>query len=606
MVLKQCLVLFLAFNLVVSHSGSNIFIKSEVPKQNVSVSRVKTESIKSLEKFVSNKFRLLRNEELLLPLVQAELDSWTFSENFMRDEDMVEKISASISAKVQPAIKIIKDICAFLTNKEHKRQIFYSLLNPCPQNDKIDIINHFYNDIYHNNNFSGEIDILNDRNLIFHNYLLENLAGLTSQSSRQYFLSTADQVKIENCKNVPEIPHFSRLYTDSIPNKRVLLLIDQTNEQMKITRAIAKTVISALNDNSDMVSIILISNKATAFTSPTTSSICEKDTDSMITVTSLVKSKIYDFLDNMNRTSGIANHTLGFQSAFEVLERVYGESNKNILLPTVFLYISEGITTLFSSDARNVLAEISVCQSRLPFPVVINTIAVIANSRQIPFQTQFLQDITMQNYNKYSINTSSWMSRKSGERTLQGQMIVINKTMENLNRMPINLVTELFKYKNFINNQVTIHPPHFDAQFSSDFVVSITKNCEQRGVFGMDILLNYLIEDVLYSNTNNSYKFLLNMKGHAISHSKAYPRPVTLKQSFNLVHITLLEKSKGFNESAWQIMRNQSSGSFRIGDFSYTWNHVRSKFIFLIISFNRHFLFADQRNTYRVHGNESE
>jgi hypothetical protein len=133
-------------------------MKSEVPKSNTNATKARTESIKNLEKLISSKLRVIRNDELLIPIVQAEVDSWTFSENFNTDAEIIEKISASISAKVQPAIKIIKEICAFLTNKEHKRQIFYSLVNPCPHNDKIDIrINHFYNDIYHNNNFSGKL-----------------------------------------------------------------------------------------------------------------------------------------------------------------------------------------------------------------------------------------------------------------------------------------------------------------------------------------------------------------------------------------------------------------------------------------------------------------
>lgn len=573
MVFKQCLVLFLVLKLVVSHSGSNIFIKSEVPKQNVSIIKAKTE-IRNLEKIITGKLKLIRNDELLVPIVQAEVDSWTFSENAVRDEDLIEKISKKIELKVNGATKIIKDICAFLTNKEHKRTIFYSLLNPCPHNEKIDTrINHFYNDIYHNNNFSGETDILSDKNLIFHNYLLENIgkADHGFESYRQYFLSTYDQAKIENCHNVPEINHFTRIYTNSIPNKRILLLIDQTSEQMEITRTIAKTMISVLGE-SDNIAVILIANKATSFTYSSSLSTCSKDSaPPMIAATSSVKSKIYEFLDNTNRTTGIANHTLGFQTAFDVIQKVYKETPNN-LLPITFLYISEGITPLFS-DARNVLAEMTIGQSKLPFPVIVNTVAVIANSRQLPYQTQFLQDITIQNYNKYSIDTSSWMNKK-GDRSLAGQMIIINRTMENLNKMPISIVTELFKYKNFINTQITIHPPHYDREVSSDFIVSITKNCEQRGVFGIDLFLNYLIEDVMYSNSNNTYKFLVDMKGYAYAHSKSYPRPVTLSQSFNTVHIAQLEKSNGFSEASWNHMRSHTNGSFKVNGFSYTWKQV--------------------------------
>ncbi|CRK94283.1 CLUMA_CG007798, isoform A, partial [Clunio marinus] len=429
-------------------------------------------------------------------------------------------------------------------------------------------------------NISGEInfDILNDRNLIFHNYLIENIgkADQTWLSFRQYFLSTSDQGKIENCNYVPEVSHFTRLYASAIVNKRIILLVDQTSEQMDTTRAIAKTVVSALNDT-DKVSIILIADKVTLFSRPDS---CQSEV--MTQATPTIKHKIYDFLDSANRTNGIANHTLGFQIAFDVINKLYKESNASDLLPISFLYVTEGVTDLFS-DARNVLAEITIGQSRLPHPVIINICAIVANNRQFPTQTQFLHDIASQNFVKYGLDTSSWWHKK-GDRSLNGQMFLMNRTMEGFQRHFLLCLTELFNYKQFINNQFTLHPPFYDADFSKDFIVSLTKTCDQRGVFGIDLVLNFLIEDVLYSNKpNSSYKFLTDMNGRTFSHSLLYPRPITLKETFYLVHIRLLEKTKGF-DNLWEKMMKIENGSEILENFSYTWRHISNLMIVCIVT----------------------
>lgn len=553
----------------------------EVPKLSSNVTKVekqKAENLSLLEKSIESKLKAIRNEELAIPIVQEIVDSWTFNDVLVDDSAQIEKIASSIQAKLDPAIKIIKDICSFLTNKEHKRQVFYSLISPCPNDDKIEVkINHFYNEIYQN--ISGEInfDILNDRNLIFHNYLVENIGKAEHwQSFRQYFLSTSDHGKIENCNYVPDVSHFTAVYASAIMNKRVVLLIDQTSEQMDTTRSVAKTVISALNDT-DKVAVILIADKATQFTRPDS---CHSEV--MASATPAIKHKIYDFLDSANRTNGIANHTLGFQTAFGVLDRLYKEAGAGDLLPISFLYISEGVTDLFA-DARNVLAEITIGQSRLPHPVIINICAIVANNRQFPTQTQFLLDIASQNFIKYGLNTSSWMHRK-GDRSLNGQMFLMNRTMERFQRHLLLCLTELFKYKSFINSQLTIHQPYFDSDFSNDFIVSLTKTCDQRGVFGIDLFLNFLVEDVLYSNQlNSSYKFLTDLNGNTFAHSHRYPRPSTLKETFHPVHIRLLEQSKGFDE-LWERIRVQPSGNERLANFSYTWRQVSNLVIVCIVT----------------------
>lgn len=579
---NSVILLLLVCKIVLSSSSSNVFMIPVVPTPNSNVTKVEKQKVElsSLGKSLELQLTEIRNEELGAPIIQEIVDSWTFSENIVNDSVLIEKISNSISQKLNPAIKIIKEICSLLTNKEHKRQTFYSLMNPCPNDDKIDVrINNFYNEIYQN--ISGEInlDILSDRNLLFHKYLIDNIgkADQKWQSFRQYFLSSSDHGKIENCNFVPDVFHFTKLYASAIMQKRVILLIDQTSEQMETTRTVAKTVIAALN-NTDKVSVILIADKVTIFSRPDS---CENEV--MAPAKPSIKHKIYDFLDSVNRTNGIANHTLGFQVAFDILNRLYKESKTNDLLPISFLYISEGITDLFA-DARNVLAEITIGQSRLPHPVVINICAIVANNRQFPAQAQFLLDIASQNFVKYGLDTSIWWHRK-GDRSLNGQMFLMNRTMERFQRHLLLCLTELFKYKPFVNYQVTLHHPYFDSEFSNDFIVSLTKTCDQKGIFGIDLFLNFLIEDVLYSNQlNTSYRFLTDMNGNTFAHSLLYPRPITLKETFHLVHIKLLEKTTGFND-LWERMRSQQNGSMQLDKrWSYTWRHVSNLMIVCVVT----------------------
>lgn len=553
----------------------------EVPKTTnaTKTDKQKTENLNQLERSIELRLGSIRNEELGVPIVQEIVDSWTFNERLANDSVAIERIATSLAKKINPAVKIIKDICAFLTNKEHKRQIFYSIISPCPNDDKVEVkINHFYNELYQNISGEFSFDILNDRNLLFHNYLIENIGKVDQswQSFRQYFLSTSDHGKIENCNYMPDVTHFTRLYASAIQNKRIVLLIDSTSEQMETTRSVAKTVIAALNDT-DKVSVILIADKVTLFAR---SDSCQSE--AMSSATPAIKRKIYDFLDSANRTNGIANHTLGFQIAFGVLDRVYKEAKNGDLLPISFLYISEGVTDLFA-DARNVLAEITIGQSRLPHPVIINICAIVANNRQFPTQTQFLLDIATQNFVKYGLDTSSWWHLK-GDRSLNGQMFLMNRTMERFQRNLLLCLTELFKYKSFVNSQLTLHHPYFDSDFSNDFIVSLTKTCDQRGVFGIDLFLNFLVEDLLYSDQlNESYKFMVDLHGNTFAHSLLYPRPITLKENFQLVHIRRLEKTKGFDE-LWEKMKNQTSGNERLERFSYTWRHVSSLVIICIVT----------------------
>lgn len=140
-------------------------------------------------------------------IIQEMYDSMEFKP--INDSEVVTQIARKIAKKLDPAIEIIHSICDFLTNDVHNDTSFLSLINPCPFDDSLVKVEHYYNEIYRNAG-GVQFDILNDKNLIFHKYLLENIAKVDENewvAKRQYFLSVADKANIENCNKVPEDEH---------------------------------------------------------------------------------------------------------------------------------------------------------------------------------------------------------------------------------------------------------------------------------------------------------------------------------------------------------------------------------------------------------------
>jgi hypothetical protein len=550
-------------------------LSSNVPDINAKKLTNDERKIFQLEKSLRMNLRMIENKELEILIVKDIVDSWTYIEEFVEVKDEVNRIARSINDQIEPAKDVLSKMCTFLTNKEHKNEVFFSLLHPCPNHDNIEVkIKHFYNEIYQN--LTSEMNfehLLSDRNLIFSNYLKEIIRKSHNlHSSRQYFLSTSDHGKIENCNNVPEIPQFMKIYFSSIVNKTTILLFDQTTEQMEVSKNVAKKFISSLNEK-DKITLILISDKVSFFT---TSKSCQNQYESeyLYNSSSEIKTKIYDFIDSINRTNEIANHTLIFETAFDVISKIYGNSDEK--MPISLLYISEGVANSFI-DTKNVLNVINTAQSRLAHPVIIN-ICAITGSRPFPTQTQFLLDISSQDYEKFGINSSNWIHRHQYA-SLRGQMFLINKDLENLSRNLMLSLAELYNYKTFIEQKILIHEPYHDA-FSKDNVISISKTCDQKGIFAMDLYLNDLIKEIYSNDMANSYKFLVLKNGQTIAHSKRFPVPLRSK-SLQLVDINLFED---FNDLWNEQIKVKKEGNAEYRNLTYSWKHISDLMIVCIVT----------------------
>lgn len=137
-----------------------------------------------------------------------------------------------------------------------------------------------------------------------------------------------------------------------------------------------------LNEH-DEVSLVSISNKATAFwLNENVSNNSTFRKRKMYPVTMDNKMNMLKFIDNLNSTKEITNHSFAFQYSFGLLKEIFQDKpySTNIddtnIAPVQMLYISRGLLSPLT-EAKSVLESIAKGQSSIDFPVIINTCAII-------------------------------------------------------------------------------------------------------------------------------------------------------------------------------------------------------------------------------------
>lgn len=182
--------------------------------------------------------------------------------------------------------------------------------------------------------------------------------------------------------------------------------------------------------------------------------------------TRTTKKRIIDFIENLNQTQEATNHPLGFKYAFALLKQLYeknvnddddGGMQKQKELPITFLYVTRGL--LFPlTEARTVMNTIAKGQANIPFPVVINTCAVIIDEKRIMYEKQFLNDVISQNYTKYGIDIPSWLTHKK----VEGKLYSLTDPTD-VNTISLQIFTEYYEKNYSIDQSLMIHSPIVDA-----------------------------------------------------------------------------------------------------------------------------------------------
>uniref|UniRef100_A0A6B2EBJ0 Putative dihydropyridine-sensitive l-type calcium channel n=1 Tax=Phlebotomus kandelakii TaxID=1109342 RepID=A0A6B2EBJ0_9DIPT len=522
-----------------------------------------------LARRLEERFREVRDAELGVPDIQEMFDLMEFAPVVREDVDTVKRMSQRLAEKMEKAHLVIENLREFILTRaqELNRSRLNSVTFPCPfrapsihyDRQQIEIVN-----------FMKTLEDVKDEEADFEASLTEELkkfSHTTAHFKRQFFLASDNAVD----RNCPDNPHLRTLFTAAIESKRLLLLVDHGSslnmDQLELTKATAKSVISLLHA-SDSVSVVSVSDRVGVFSSCSPGQMHAATLDNRM--------RIMRFLDGLNKTKAQTNHTLGFEFAFKLLKEIEPVTS---LGQFMFLYISRGLLSSLA-DATAVLEVIAAGQKRLSRPVAINTIQVVLDEKRIMYETQFLWDITVQDYRKHKI--------EGVEESEAGEMLSVNKYK--IDEVYVN-VTVLFS-KMFregrLQDNITVHQPYLDPD-SRDILVSVTQTCDRFGVFGVDLYLNDLAEDVLYySKYPDSYAFIADLDGHVISHPSFADRASAVETIFP-TDISLIEPLP-FGDAIRSEMLQEIFGAHSLRDeatndtVTFTWHHVMESYVICVVT----------------------
>lgn len=187
------------------------------------------------------------------------------------------------------------------------------------------------------------------------------------------------------------------------------------------------------------------------------------------------KDEIMNYVNNLSLARALTNHSLGFEYAFQMLQRLEKSHMINSSVqPIEFVYVTRGLLTNLS-DAMYVLRVLAQGQSRLRSPIVINTCAVVLDEKRIMYEKQFLSDIATQNYTKFDIDVRAWL-RAGEEEQLAGRFFVLNKMRaESIPQASSRVFGQLFTER-YLTDTLEVHQPVVDAESGGEFQVIISEN----------------------------------------------------------------------------------------------------------------------------------
>ena len=237
-------------------------------------------------------------------------------------------------------------------------------------------------------------------------------------------------------------------------------------------------IISLLNEN-DRLTIIGVANKAQSFDSYFAQQTGQSQlpANQLYATTVDNKKHFLRFIESLNKTKEITNHTLAFEYSFSVIERVLKLNQFDGFpedeTPMLMVYISRGLSQM--TEARTVLEAIAKGQKRLRLPVIINTCAIILDEKRVMYEKQFLKDVATQNYTKYNIDVEltstsgrvdsnpQWYEKLKAY-DVAGKMFVVNKQMPNERISTATaIVTNVWSSESNREQNVQAHLPQLDV-----------------------------------------------------------------------------------------------------------------------------------------------
>jgi hypothetical protein len=544
--------------------------------------------MRSIAKEFGEDLVAVKNDELGINYIKKLYTTFKYTSTVIDTNKTVNEIAHKLEEKIDDIFsallraKVAIENMQVLDNTTKTR----STLLPCLQNASFDATqkNHKECDNPVNEPQNDQLKL---------DYILKKLKSkmviMKNGIKQQYFISSTD---LESYSHSPfamcnEIDHMllwdSYMTRNNYSPRNIVLLLDHggslSKQHFYMVKLIAKQVVESLNEQ-DNVAILAISKD---WTSPQLSDEClmpnqvpsiVSDVPKFTSATPTRKKILHKFVDGLYKGSGATNHSLGLQKALKVVEQSQIQ-NETVMI----LYISRGLLSSLT-EAKAVLESIQQSSENITSPFVINTCAVIDESRPTIYETQFMEDVAFQNYNKYNISVAKDI--------LNGTMIAINSS--EAVGFALGLFYSIYNQNSTYDLEKKISLPMWDQE-SDDLTLSFsigTSSDNQFGLLGVDVYFSNWAEDLIYfsNSQRNYYAFLMDMDGRVIIHPK-FASLTTVKQQLHYVDIEYFEQIPRFHFIKNRLL-NEPEGVILMTQFGspikWTWKRVGGWYVVCLVT----------------------
>ncbi|XP_055956054.1 VWFA and cache domain-containing protein 1 [Patella vulgata] len=528
---------------------------------------------------LSARLRWLSNDEIGITTMQAIYDSLPYTNEETNLKSNLDKITSSLQTRLRNYLQVLR------TNKITVENLYkFHVKQPITQ--KLDCCSIQFKDFKSENQYGCRISKQTSCDLIPPSTprgAFNPGRNLTEvwRSNVQYFSTLKWQYFIsvegihseypangfrwsQDCHNVHDTRHRDVFLSTIQPQRKyVVIVMDHGNSmsptQLHTAKAIAKHLLGSFSKN-DRIGIIGLSSKPTYPRSDP----CLLN--SLVPATFETRVFFSKFVDKLEKVDSTTNHSLGFDTAFEMIEHALLKGNQ-LAERAMILYISRGLLSSLT-EAREVMNIISVQNARSGHKVIINTYAVIDDGKPIMYEKSFLQDIAYQNFPKYDVKYKLKIP------VIRGMMMAINSTSD--------LSSSVGRFYLPLNNTADESPvfslPYIDEADRS-LTLTISQPCfhifkdeyKLIGMVGIDLHVEDIVQDITYYNQDGqSYTFIVTTDGYTIMHP-SFRRPMRTNiqpmhtdirhfesvDGFELIRRNILSQEEG--ESTLLLDSNNSS-----------------------------------------------
>ncbi|XP_033636500.1 VWFA and cache domain-containing protein 1-like [Asterias rubens] len=354
--------------------------------------------------------------------------------------------------------------------------------------------------------------------------------------------------------------------------KHIVILIDRgssvSEASLQIAKDAAEVALASLSEK-DQVGILSVGS---------TVQTCLQDgcyDNHLATATLDTKKQLIQYIKTIRRDTGVTNHTLGLQKAFDLLQKSTVPQNiNNSITDCVIVYISAGHISE-NEDARAIINTVINNNRLFNNRAIVMTYALVQEGITGLEELAFLRDLAeLDNGTSYQETYRGNLPPKQ-----KGVMTVLNQMS--------NLPSTVGRFYTILPLDTSSKPvfslPHLDTT-GGGLILTVSQTCYLNsrllGIVGLEVNMADLLEDITYfKEGDRSYAFITDMAGFTIMHP-SLARPIMASEPPLYADISHFEQSVNFNkvrqsmisgESGTMILQRSANDSTVV---HYTWEPV--------------------------------